>query len=447
MSAADKHFVFLNTIYSQQVAGQRERYQQALQLFRSLYGEGEVHIFRAPGRVNLIGEHTDYNHGFVMPVALDRDTVVLARARADSQLHLSNVEAEFEICQFEITENIPLAPNNHWSNYARGVAQHLKHRLSRPIKGADLLVVAEAPWGVPRGAGLSSSSSLTIAIMLALTELNGWTGSTAEQVQLASDAEWYVGTRGGIMDHYISLEGQKNHALFLDCRPVAGSYQSQPIPLSEGYDLLIINSGVKHQNVGGGYNWRVAACRAGVGLLKAQFPEITHLRDVQSVPWEVLEPHLPEKQLVSELTAQGTDLDDIPTLVPEAVLEVRAKCRHVHSENERVQGAIEAMYQGNVTRLGQLLSAAHLSARDDYDISCAELELLQSFLQKQEAVLGSRLTGAGWGGCMVALSKRESSQELARAVQAYYHEATGIVAETFVCQASQGAGLLTTLTV
>ncbi len=430
----------ISSLYSQNTSEQIKRYTEALNEFKTRYGEGDVAIFRAPGRVNLIGEHTDYNHGYVMPVALDRDTLVLARARSDQQIHLSNLEPEFDMTQFDISPKIPLAGDHHWSNYARGIAQHLPARLPNPMRGADILVAAGEPFGVPRGAGLSSSSSLTVALMLALGQLNHWSGTTSEKVQLASDAEWYVGTRGGIMDHYISIEGQKNRALFLDCRPQESSYQSQTIPLREGYDLLIINSGVKHQNVGGGYNWRVAACRAGVAILKEDFPDMTHLRDVQDHAWEELEPLLPEALTVAELAHRGIDLSDIPTLVPDALLEMRAKCRHVHTENQRVKLAIEAMNNSDMKGLGQLLNQAHKSAKDDYDISCNELELLQGFLQQQTGVLGARLTGAGWGGCVIALTQATRSKQVAEAVKAHYYAETNIDPDVFVCQASQGAG-------
>lgn len=435
----------LSQFYSQNLQAQLSRYEGALNAFKAEFGEGEVILVRAPGRVNLIGEHTDYNHGFVMPVALDRDTLVLARAREDQNIRLLNLEPEFEASQFALASTIPLAPNHHWSNYARGIAVHLSQRLSSPMKGADILVSAALPFGVPRGAGLSSSSSLTVALMLALARLNKWSGSLAEQVQLASDAEWYVGTRGGIMDHYISLKGEKHHALFLDCRPKASEYYSRAIPLQQGYDLLILNTGVKHQNVGGGYNWRVAACRAGVALLKEHFPEITHLRDVQDLSWDRLEPLLPEVLSVAELEARGVDLSDIPTLSPEGVLDIRAKCRHVHSENKRVQRAIEAMQSADMETLGKILNEAHKSARDDYDISCKELEVVQNYLQEQKGVLGARLTGAGWGGCVIALSEQDKSEKIAGAVKTHYLKQTGLEADIFVCQASQGAAYVSHL--
>lgn len=438
---------FLRQAYGSKALEQLPRYTAAAKAFRSRYGPGEISLFRAPGRVNLIGEHTDYNHGYVMPVALDKDVLLLARPRQDNLIRLCNIESRYEPFSFEAEEEVPISAGGHWSNYARGVAQNLAQRLSngdgRRLTGFDGLVSAAAPHGVPRGAGLSSSSALTVAAATALAHFNGWQPPVEEMVMLCSDAEWYVGTRGGVMDHFIAVMGKRDHSLLLDCRPGQdGSYRTQHEPLPSAYSLLIVDSGVKHRNVGNDFNRRVAACRAGSGLLRASFPQTTHLRDVETVPWERLEPHLPEKTTPAELAAVGIELGDIPGITAETTLRVRARCRHVWNENRRVQEAVKAMASGDLAALGRLLGEAHASARDDYEISCPEVELLVTVLMESPGVLGARLTGAGWGGCVVALVENGAVEAVSRRVQEAYEAQTGIQPSAFACLPSDGAGLL-----
>ena len=438
----------LQAIYGMDAAGQATRYAAALDRFAATYGPGAGWVFRAPGRVNLIGEHTDYNHGFVLPVALDRDILLVARPRLDNLVRLANSEAVFPAFAFQISENIPAGPPGSWENYAKGAAQELARQLQKPVRGLDGFVAGQAPRGVPRGAGLSSSSALTVVCTLALAHFNGWQPERVTLARHCSEAEWYVGTRGGIMDQFISLLARRDHALFLDCRPDAtGQYPMEHIPLPVGYHLLVVDSKVRHQNVRGAFNRRVAACRAGVGLLRAHYPHITHLRDVQQVPWAALEPHLPESITVRQLQAQGIELGDIPGIAPDDELKVRARCRHVWTENQRVLTAVAAMRAGDVGSLGELLQAAHTSARDDYEVSCPELDLLVAALMEMPGVLGARLTGAGWGGCVIALVEEPAVEDVSRRIQARYHEATQLNADVYVCRAGLAAGLVGEYTV
>lgn len=434
-------------IYGPGAHAQQERYQIALRTFADHFGrDGEIFLFRAPGRVNLIGEHTDYNHGFVLPAALDKDVLLLLRPRQDGQINLINLESEFAPVSFVISDNIPSAPSGDWSNYARGAAQAITQQLGRTPPGFDGLVVAAAPFGVPRGAGLSSSSAWTVVAAVALAHLAGWEPTRPQLAHLCSDAEWYVGTRGGIMDQFAALCAQRAHALFLDCRPDRqGNYSYEPIPLPTTHQLLIVDSGVHHRNVRGEFNQRVAACRAGVGLLRQDRPGITHLRDVHTTSWGLLEPLLPEVTTAAALQAQGISLGEIPGLPPDAPLQVRACCRHVWTENHRVQRALTAMRDHDLATLGQLLNEAHASARDDYRISCPELEVLVQGAGEVEGVAGARLTGAGWGGCIVALVAQAAVGEFQSHVQQVYQEQTGRNAAIFACQAGPGAGLVTTL--
>jgi galactokinase len=432
----------LQTIYGDQSDVQLHRYLNAKEAFTATYGPGEVLAFRAPGRVNLIGEHTDYNHGFVLPVALDKDILLLARPRSDSTVRLSNLEGEFPPLTFTISLDIASAPPGDWGNYARGAAQELARRLGRDLQGIDGLAVGQPPYGVPRKVGLSSSSALTVVVALALAQINGWQPERTGLAQLCSEAEWYVGTRGGIMDQFIALLGRRDHALFLDCRPVAdGQYRMNHIPLPKDYSLIIADSGVHHQKVvKGAYNQRVAACRAGVGLLRPHFPGITHLRDVQNVPWGDLVEWLPEHTTVCEVREQGIDLGDVPGLTPDTLLKVRPCCRHVWTENQRVEAAVTALAAGDVETMGRLLNEAHASARDDYEISCPELDTLVRAACEVDGVVGARLTGAGLGGCIVAVVHQDAVSDFEARVSKKFQIEMGRSTTIFACQSGPGAG-------
>ena len=434
----------LETIYGAGATAQLPRYTAAIAAHHSHFGgSGPLAIFRAPGRVNLIGEHTDYNHGFVMPAAIDKDVLLLVRPRQDQQINLLNLEAGFTPVSFAVSEAIPSAPPGDWSNYVRGAAQTLTQVMGKATPGVDALVVGAPPYGVPRGAGLSSSSAFTVVAAAALAHLSGWKTSGSHFAQLCSDAEWYVGTRGGIMDQFVSLFSERNHALCLDCRPdAAGEYHYQTIPLPAEYRLLVVDSGVHHGNVRGEFNQRVAACRAGVALLKQQHPQMTHLRDVHTVDWQTIAAILPETITATALQEQGFTLGEIPGLDRQAPLRVRACCRHVWTENHRVEAALTAMQQNNISELGRLLNEAHASARDDYAISCAELEVLTKSACEVDGVAGARLTGAGWGGCMVALVHESAVGEFESHVQQQFQQQVGRIPAIFPCQAGPGAGFV-----
>ncbi len=286
----------LERVYGPAANWQYRRYREALAQFAMNYGPGNAVVYRAPGRVNFIGEHTDYNQGFVFPLALDRDTLLIARPRADALVNLANVEPAYHPMTFAIGEQVRPARRGDWGNYVRGPAQLLAQRLApQAVCGFDGLVVGEQPYGVPRGAGLSSSSSLTVVAAVALADLNGWTPDGQTLAHFCAEAEWYVGTRGGIMDHFVAILAQRGYGMFLDCRPTpAGHYRTHHRPIPTGYRVMVLNSGVRHQNARGEFNQRVAACRSGVALLREEFPGITHLRDVQEMPWAEIEPLLPD---------------------------------------------------------------------------------------------------------------------------------------------------------
>jgi len=423
---------------------QATRYQRGLEAFARIYGAGPVLVFRSPGRVNLIGEHTDYNHGFVMPMALDKDVLIFARPRKDQQVNIANIEDRFGKRHFTISEEIPPKPIGDWANYLQGPAQLLEREHGPGLKGFDGLVDGAPPYGVPRGAGLSSSSALTVAAAVTLVGINQLALQGAALAEACGRAEWYVGTRGGIMDQFSAVLAKHGHALFLDCRPREGNeYYFKHVPIPAGYAVIVVDSGVRHKNTGPLFNRRVAEGRIGVRLLQKKFPGITHLRDVNDIPWEELEPLLPEVIHTDELLRLGID--------PETILDqgvspgtdtfyVRKRCRHVITENQRVLQSVSALEAGDMETFGRLLQEAHASARDDYEISTPEIEVLVELANQAPGTVGARLTGAGWGGCIVAVVQQDAVEAFVQSILPEYNRRVGLQAKAFPCQSSAGAG-------
>jgi galactokinase len=448
----------LISIYGQATDRQLDRYEEALAAFAATYGPGPANVFRSPGRVNLIGEHTDYHHGFVLPVSLDRDVLLLARVRDNMTVSLSNVEVEFPARQFNISTDIPPALRGDWGNYARGAAQELAHRFGPSLRGMDALIAGGPPLGVPRGAGVSSSTALTVVVAVALAHLNGLNISPPDMAALTGEAEWYVGTRGGVMDQFAALLGRRGQALFLDCRPRNGVYRIEHVPLLVGYSLVVADSGIRHQNTRSEFNLRVAEGKIGLRLLQARNParRITHLRDFSPAAMglslvevlSLLDETLPEKADANELTDHGLDPDWLAELTADHNLpadityHVRARCRHVVAENERVLAAGAALREGDAPALGRLLDAAHASMRDDYAASCPEADRLAEIARAAPGCLGARLTGAGWGGCVVALVEADAAEAFCQQVAVGYRRATGLETAPFVCRSGEGAGLV-----
>ena len=440
---------------------QLTRYSEALDAFLAQFGQGDVRLFRAPGRVNLIGEHTDYNHGYVMPMALDKDIVFVARPRVDAVVNLHNVEPErFPSRTFIISTEIPRSPLGDWANYVKGAAQALRQATGRELCGADILASGQPPWGVPVAAGLSSSSTLTVVAALALAALNGVDLPKLALARLCSEAEWYVGTRGGIMDQFISILAERDRALLLDCRPLPGDlpgevrYDMRQVPLPLGYRALVFNSAVRREKTKSLYNVRVAECRIGVALLRRRYPGVTHLRDISAEALglsdaqvlALLDAVLPEQTTHDELRSAG--LLDEPLdamfadyrLRDDQVYRVRARCRHVITENARVLASEQALAAGDVLRFGRLMNESHFSMSRDYEASCQEVDVLADLCRRSDGVLGARVTGAGWGGCVVALVRDGCEAGVLEQVTLRYVEATGLPGEGFVCASAPGAG-------
>jgi galactokinase len=371
-------------------------------LFQQKFG-GKPRIYCAPGRVNLIGEHTDYNDGFVMPAAIGFYTWVAAGKRPDRDLR-----AYSDIYDEQITlsvEELSGPPRGHWSDFVRGVAATLQ-QAGHKLSGADLVIHGE----VPIGAGLSSSASLEVAVALALTGVAGINCSRLELVKLCQEAEHeYVGTRCGIMDQFAASFSEEGRALLLDCRSL--EYRLLPVP--QNLRLVVCNSMVRHELASGEYNLRRSDCESGVKLLQAHLPAVKALRDVEVHELERYKPDLPQ--------------------------QVYRRCRHVVRENQRVLQAAAALEASDAERFGQLMYQSHTSLRADYEVSCRELDLLVALASTLPGVFGARMTGGGFGGCTVNLVRADSVADFqTRIAQAYLNE-TGIKPNVYVCEPAQGA--------
>lgn len=371
--------------------------------FNDLYGPGEARIFRAPGRVNLIGEHTDYNLGFVMPAAIDFYTWVAISPRDDRRLVIRSENFQ-ETVEFDLDEKEP-QPRGHWSNYPRGVAVMLE-RAGHRLRGADLLVRGE----VPVGSGLSSSAAIEVATGFALTSVENISLERMELAKLCQRAEnEFVGMRSGLMDQFASCFGEEGSALMLDCR----SLDYYPLPVPSNVRLVIANTMVKHELASSEYNLRRAECEEGVRILSQSLPRVQSLRDVT----------------LDDLEAHRGELSEV----------VYKRCRHVVSEDGRVLEAKKAFEDGDLGRFGLLMAASHASLRDDYEVSCAELDLMVEAASQVEGVYGARMTGGGFGGCTVNLVGHDAVKLFQEQVAARYEKATSIKPEIYVCTAAQGA--------
>lgn len=372
--------------------------------FEARFGAAPELIVRAPGRVNLIGEHTDYNAGFVLPAAIDRATFIAASPRQDRRVRVVaadlNLEDEFGIDHIERSGIHP------WSNYIRGMVRALQGA-GHIINGADMIVASS----VPRGAGLSSSAALEVATGYVFQVFHNLNILGDELALMAQATEnHFVGVNCGIMDQFIVTLGQANHALMIDCRDL--SYQAVPVPTNAA--VVICDSHIERSLAASAYNQRRAECEQAVELLKPLLPGIKALRDVSS----------------AQLAAHGHVLPAV----------VRQRARHVVSENERVIHGATALRNGDVAEFGRLMNASHASLRDDYAVSIPEMDALVAAAQRVSGCYGSRLTGAGFGGCTVSLVDVNAVERFRHEVAAAYLEATGRTTTIYVTHASDGVG-------
>ncbi len=371
--------------------------------FATIFGSKPEVVVTAPGRVNLIGEHTDYNDGFVLPAAIDRAIEFAGRRRTDRRVRAHSLDFNDQV-EFSL-DDIQKDAQHTWSNYLRGVSKFLEedgHRLA----GADLVFGGN----VPREAGLSSSAAVEVGATVFWKKLLGLELDPVYVVKLARRAEnQFVGVPCGIMDQFISALGRKDHALFLDCRDL----KYRHVPLREGIKIAVCNSGVKRALAQSEYEVRLNQCRQAVAQIASTGLAVKSLRDIEPADLE---------------TARGA--------LTEILLR---RARHVVTENARVLEAVKVLEGGDVERFGELMNASHESLRDDYEVSSKELDVLVEVAWKQPGVLGARMTGAGFGGCTVNLVRAEAADAFAEAVRRGYHDALGLRAEIYICQASDGA--------
>ena len=364
-------------------------------------------IFRAPGRVNLIGEHTDYNDGFVLPAAIDLYTWTAIAPRTDHKLHVFSENLN-ESAEIDLAVAAP-QPRNAWSDYVHGVALMLQ-KSGVTVPGSDLVIHSN----VPTGAGLSSSAALEVSVASALLSCSGKTLPLKEVARLCQRAEnEFVGARVGIMDQFASCFGSAGHAILLDCR----SLEYQLLSLPEDITMVICNTMVKHGHSGGEYNDRRAQCEEGVRILKQYYPAIRALRDVT----------------LAQLESQRTEYrnDRMPELI-------YRRCHHIVSENERVLRTVEALKKGDLKTVSACMAESHLSMKNDYEISCRELDIMVELAQKLPGLIGARMTGGGFGGCTINLVRTDSVEKFRYGIRAAYRDATQIDAEIYVSAAGAG---------
>jgi galactokinase len=371
--------------------------------FLAVYGTSPSGLFRAPGRVNLIGEHTDYNDGFVMPVAIDFSCYSAIRSRSDRTLSVYSQQFQENI-EFNL-DRLVGPSKKHWSDYVRGVAAVLRDE-GYPLKGADLLIDGQ----VPIGSGLSSSASIEVSSALALTSLGGITVPLGTLARLCQRAEnEYTGARCGIMDQFVSCFGRQDQALLLDCRSLEMTYLALP----PNVRLVICNTMVRHELAAGEYNERRASCERSIEAIRKFLPNIRALRDLT----------------LEDLEKYGSLLSEIDF----------RRCRHVITENARVIDAKEALGHVDLARFGQLMYQSHNSLNHDYEVSCRELNLMVSLARNLPGVYGARMTGGGFGGCTINLVEREAVTEFQTSVAHEYEKLTDLSPQISASSAAGGA--------
>jgi galactokinase len=355
-------------------------------------------IFRAPGRVNLIGEHTDYNEGFVLPAALDLYCEVRATLRTDSLLYASALNLDAD-ASWDIAAITNAAPRGDWSDYVVGTARELVRRgvRIRPLK-------IEIESQVPLGAGLSSSAALEVSVALALASYDGDSvqGEELAKVCRAAEAD-FVGLQCGIMDQFVAVFGREGHALLLDCRTL----EHRLIELPRGVELVLVNTGVRHELALTAYNERRRECDEAVRRLGKS------LRDISVDEWREVEGSLPEP--------------------------LRRRARHVVFENQRVLDFAAACERNDLGALGALMAASHRSLSRDYEVSCVELDFLIETAAQLDGVVGCRLTGGGFGGCTVNLVRPKAVKTFRRTVSDAYSKRFGHAPQIYVCSSADGA--------
>jgi galactokinase len=377
-------------------------HNQVLDGFKRRFGTG-AKVYRAPGRVNLIGEHTDYNEGFVLPAAIDSYCWVAAAPRTDGKISLYS-ENMREGREAHLGDLWSQRAGN-WTDYPMGVAWALG-QAGQELNGASIYITGE----VPPGSGLSSSAALEIAVGYALLDLSERRIDRTELALTCQRAEnEFVGARCGIMDQFVSVHGQAGCALMIDCR----SLEQEVLRIPTGIRLVVCNTMVKHEHSDGEYNARRSQCEEGVRRLSELFPGIRALRDLT-------------REQLEENKARLTDV-------------VYRRCRHVISENDRVLQTVERLKGGNILEISRLMRDSHESLRNDFEVSCSELDILVEIASTNASVYGARMTGGGFGGCTINLVEATMAEAFVQQVRQEYEQNTGLRSKIHIYEASQGA--------
>jgi len=379
--------------------------------FQRAFNRPPALLARAPGRVNLLGEHVDYNEGLVLPAAIDRAVYLNAAPLDDDCLRLVaiDLDAQVSLRMAALEQKIDASgkPLPSWALYPAGVAWSLR-QAGLKVGGMQAAFTSE----VPIGAGLSSSAAIEVAFATAWQALGGWQVDPIELALLCQRVEnAYVGVSTGLMDQFASICGVEDHALYFDTR----SLEWQPAPIPEGLSLVIADSGQRRSLAGSEYNDRRAACEQAVEALRRYLPNIHSLRDVSS----------------TEFAAYSTYLDEIP----------RKRAEHVIKEIQRVRTALSAMQRGDRQSLGALMYAGHNSLRTLYEVSTPELDTLVELTRKLPGCVGARMTGAGFGGCTINLVETSQAEVFIDGLKRGYLAATGNHAQVYLCRASRGASI------
>ena len=381
-------------------------------IFQEKFGSAPAHLARAPGRVNLLGEHVDYNNGFVLPAAIDRATYIAFSPTDSDQTTL--VAADFTQEAAFSSQTLPTktqtngSPLPEWAHYPAGVMWALlEDQRDTPSMNAAYAS------NVPRGSGLSSSASVELAFITAWQTLGGWTLPSMQGALLGQKAEnQYVGVNCGIMDQFASACGVENHLLLLDCR----SLEWKTIPLPEDISIVIADTKIRRKLTSGEYNKRRAACEEAMRLLREDLPNVKSLRDVSVENFNRLVGKLPE--------------------------EVSKRARHVVEEIERSKQAEALLEAGNIQHFGELMNECHISLRDLYEVSCPELDAMTRIAQSLDGCYGARLTGAGFGGCTVNLVAREQAKTFSETLAKGFQVEMGYPPEIYITHAANGAELI-----
>ena len=372
--------------------------EKVTEAFRERFGTQPEVVVQAPGRVNLIGEHTDYNDGFVLPLALERATYLALRRRDDTQViavSLGRGETTFDLTELQRGQG--------WAEYLKGVAWALQED-GFTLSGWEGVLASD----VPGGAGLSSSAALELATMQAFSVASAFAWEPKRMAKLAQRAEnEWVGAQTGIMDQLISACGEAGSALLIDCRTLA----TTPVPVPAGTAIIVMDTATRHSHVDSGYNDRRRQCEEA-----AAFFGVPALRDVSEAQFRAREANLSEP--------------------------ARRRARHIITENDRTVAAAEAMGRGDAETLGRLMSESHTSMRDDFEISSPELDRMVALAQAEAACYGARMTGGGFAGCAVALVREDAVDGFNETVAAAYKKATGLEPALYVCHGAAGASVV-----